>query len=479
MPIFKSKHPDIEIPDVDIFNFIFPSSPDYSTRAAFVDGVTGERISYKDLQSVSEDFAAALQGKYGLKEQEVLALFSPNDLHYPIALWGALRIGAIATTVNNTYTTEELVYQLRDAGARVLLTHSTVLSTALEAARIAGIPTDAILLFSRDEGDLSQRMFPTIKELLVEWGGKRRTGDLVLRNFRLGKEAKERIAFLCYSSGTTGRSKGVMISHRNVVANHPAVDQVDTSSVRIVWSAAAPLPWETVNQLKRRKGFRNIVVQQGFGMTESATAITITHTYNVRPGSIGEILPNIEVKIVDPETQKELDVEKEGEIWVRGPNITLGYLNNKKATDETYRDGWLLSGDLGVVDKDQHCYIRDRLKEMIKVKGLQVAPAELEALLVEHPAVADACVVQIPDERRGEMPRAYVVLKPSYEKGNHDAIKKSIHELFQSRLARHKQLAGGIVFIQSIPKNPSGKLLRRVLRERAKHESAVTPKSSL
>ncbi|KAJ3338549.1 hypothetical protein HDU93_009397 [Gonapodya sp. JEL0774] len=553
-------------PPPSLFSRLVGSAPKSKAgKTALIDGITGETIGYDSLQSLCEDFAAVLQGKYGLKEQGVLAVFSPNDAYYSIALWGALRIGGIATTANHVYTAEELVHQLQDSKAQVLLTHHSVLPTALEAARSVGIPTEKILLFSRNEQDPSQRGFPTIKELIKEWGSKRKRGELVLRNFRLGKEAKERIAFLCYSSGTTGRSKGVMISHRNVIANvcqmnsfeakrlaaatqeeillavlpfyhiyglillvhiaafrgsitvvipkfdppvflsciqkykvsllylvppiilflaqHPVVDQFDTSSVNIVFSGAAPLPWETVNQLKRRKGFKNVIVQQGWGMTETSTAVTATPVNDVRVGSIGEILPSLEIKLVDPDTQEEVGVDKEGEIWVRGPNITLGYLNNKKATEDTYKNGWLLTGDIGVVDKDgllknavvpgSHFYIRDRIKELIKVKGLQVAPAELEALLMEHPAVGDACVVQVPDERSGELPRAYVVLKPSHENQDHEEIKESINKFFASRLARHKQLAGGIVFVDSVPKSPSGKLLRRFLRDRAKKEWAL------
>ncbi|KXS15982.1 acetyl-CoA synthetase-like protein [Gonapodya prolifera JEL478] len=565
MTVFKSKLKDVAIPDVDIFNFIFPPTSIFSRffgtgvpprqgKTAYIDGVTGEAIGHDGLKDLCEDFAAALQGKYGLKEQEVLGVFSPNDAYYPIALWGALRIGCIATTANHTYTTEELVHQLRDSGAKVLLTHPVAISVALGAANAVGIPNENILLFSRDESDVAQKAFPTIKELLSEWGAKRAKGSITLRNFKLGKDAKDRIAFLCYSSGTTGRSKGVMISHRNVIANvcqvngvqanvlserlkdvllavlpfyhiyglillihiasfrgnttvvlpkfdpplflssiqkykvttlylvppiilflaqHPVVDQFDTSSVGIVFSGAAPLPWEAVNQLKKRKGFKNTIVQQGWGMTETATVVTMTPPEDVRVNSIGQIIPNLEIKLVDPDTHEEVGVDKEGEIWVRGPNVTLGYLNNKKATEETYKDGWLLTGDIGVADKDGHFYIRDRIKELIKVKGLQVAPAELEALLLEHPAVADSCVVQVPDERAGELPRAYVVLKESHKHDDQDDIKASINSFFGSKLARHKQLEGGIVFVDSVPKSASGKLLRRFLRDRAKQEWAA------
>ncbi|KXS09105.1 putative amp-binding enzyme [Gonapodya prolifera JEL478] len=567
MTIIRSHASDVAIPDVDIFNFIFPPGPSIGSavpskkgKLAYVDGVTDEEIGHDSLKTLCEDFAAVLQGKYGLKERKVLGVFSPNDVHYPIALWGALRIGCVATTANHTYTAEELTHQLRDSGAKVLLTHPVVLPVALDAAKALGIPSERVLLFMRDERDTSQMAFPTIKELISEWGAKRSKGEITLRRFNLGKDAKDTVAFLCYSSGTTGRSKGVMISHKNVVANvcqlngiqtkefselckdvlmavlpfyhiyglillihmatfrgnttvvlpkfepqhflsaiqkykitslflvppivlflsqHPAVDQFDTSSVKTILSGAAPLPWESVIQLKKRKGFKNVVVQQGWGMTETATAVTMTPLDDVRVNSVGPILPNIEVKLVDPDNHEAVGVGKEGEIWVRGPNVTyLGYLNNKKATEETFKDGWLLSGDIAVADKDGHLYIRDRMKELIKVKGLQVAPAELEALLLEHPAVADSCVVQVPDDRAGELPRAYVVLKESHERNNLDDIKASINSLFESRLARHKQLAGGIVVVDSIPKTASGKLLRRNLRDRAKQEWAVEKRSA-
>src|SRR5204863_1144371 len=181
-----------------------------------------------------------------------------------------------------------------------------------------------------------------------------------------------------------------------------------------------------------------------------------------KPGSVGVTVPNTEVNIVDPLSQALLGVDEDGEVWVRGPQVMKGYLNNESATKSTIDDdGWLHTGDVGHIDADGHLFIVDRLKELIKYKGFQVPPTELEALLLTHPQIADAAVIGLPDDEAGEIPAAYVVLKQGQ-----DATAADIQDFVAERVASYKQVRI-LTFVDAIPKSASGKILRRVLRDQA------------
>jgi 4-coumarate--CoA ligase len=234
------------------------------------------------------------------------------------------------------------------------------------------------------------------------------------------------------------------------------VDAHDLSSLERVSCGAAPLGAALENRAMQRL---KCPVVQGFGMTESSGCVALTDPRHIRSGSSGQLLPGTQARVVDPETGQ--DVAGPGELWFRGPQAFKGYLNNPQATAETItQEGWVRTGDMGYIDPDGYLFITDRLKELIKVKGFQVAPAELEALLITHPLVADAAVISRPDERSGEVPVAYIV--PRVVDGdtfNPDALKAWVAE----RVVAYKQLAD-VVTCEAIPKNPSGKILRRVLR---------------
>ena len=193
------------------------------------------------------------------------------------------------------------------------------------------------------------------------------------------------------------------------LAKHPLVDNYDLSALELVFSGAAPLSAELALECGQRLGCE---VAQGYGMTELSPVSHATPPGGVRPGSVGVTVPNTEVQIIDVATGESLGVGADGEIWVRGPQVMKGYLNNTAATSATIDgDGWLHTGDIGHIDEDDHLYVVDRLKELIKFKGFQVPPAELEALLLTHPAIADAAVIGVPDDEAGEVPVGYVVLK--------------------------------------------------------------------
>lgn len=246
------------------------------------------------------------------------------------------------------------------------------------------------------------------------------------------------------------------------LAKHPLVEKFDLSSVTEAMSGAAPLGAEVVRAARERTGCN---VRQGYGLTETSpvTHLTPRELANsfAKPGSIGVPLRSQRCMVVEPDSCAVLPAGEEGELWLAGPNIMKGYLNNPEATREAItKGGWFRSGDIAYFDKDGCFYITDRLKELIKVKGLQVAPAELEALLVTHDKIADAAVVAMPHERLGEAPRAFVVKK------DETLTERDVVEFVSAKVAEHKRLAGGVVFLEAVPKSASGKILRRMLRER-------------
>jgi acyl-CoA synthetase (AMP-forming)/AMP-acid ligase II len=240
------------------------------------------------------------------------------------------------------------------------------------------------------------------------------------------------------------------------LAKHPCVVGRDFSSIRKLFSGAAPLRADVIEQCTCRVG---CVLQQGYGLTETSPAALVTSDDpgQIRYGSVGRPVPNTECRVVDP-TGRDASPGEDGEIWVRGPQVMRGYFNRPDDTRATIDDeGWLHTGDIGHADDDGHFFIVDRLKELIKYKGMQVPPAELESVLLSHPAVAEAAVVPLRDDDAGEVPRAFVVLKAP-------AVADELMAYVAQRVAPYKKIRR-VDFIDAIPKSPSGKILRRLLRD--------------
>jgi acyl-CoA synthetase (AMP-forming)/AMP-acid ligase II len=244
------------------------------------------------------------------------------------------------------------------------------------------------------------------------------------------------------------------------LSKNPIVDNYKLPKLKTLFSGAAPLGEELTRACMDRLGCS---VRQGYGMTETSP---VTHSspappFPVKFGSVGVPAPNTECKIIDLETGESLGPNQRGEVCVRGPQIMMGYLNNPEATAQTIdADKWLHTGDIGYADDDGHFFIVDRAKELIKYKGFQVPPAELEAVLLTHPCVADAAVIPYPDDEAGEVPKGILVLREQIEP-------EAILEFVAERVAPHKRIRY-LEFVDKIPKSPSGKILRRVLVDNEK-----------
>lgn len=241
------------------------------------------------------------------------------------------------------------------------------------------------------------------------------------------------------------------------LAKHPLVDKFDLSSLAFVLSGAAPLGADLAAACAARIG---PAVAQGYGMTEMSPVSHFTQPGQSRPGSSGTQVANTECRLVDPETGEDVAAGEAGELWVRGPQVMAGYHDNPAATAVTLTaDGWLKTGDVAQIDANGYMFIVDRVKELIKVSGFQVAPAEIEAVLVTHPALADVAVIGVADEARGEVPKAFVVCAA----GAPPPDLAELQRFLEGHVAAYK-LIHALEHVEAIPKSPSGKILRRLLR---------------
>ncbi|XP_017047049.1 4-coumarate--CoA ligase 1 [Drosophila ficusphila] len=251
------------------------------------------------------------------------------------------------------------------------------------------------------------------------------------------------------------------------LAKHPIVDKYDLSSLMVLLCGAAPLSRETEDQIKERIGVP--FIRQGYGLSESTLSVLVQNDDFCKPGSVGVLKVGIYAKVIDPDTGKLLGANERGELCFKGDGIMKGYIGDSKSTQTAIKDGWLHTGDIGYYDDDFEFFIVDRIKELIKYKGFQVPPAEIEALLLTNDKIKDAAVIGKPDEEAGELPLAFVVKQANVQLTENDVIK-----FVNDNASPAKRLRGGVIFVDEIPKNPSGKILRRVLREMLKK-----PKSKL
>lgn len=240
------------------------------------------------------------------------------------------------------------------------------------------------------------------------------------------------------------------------LGKHPSVTPAHLASLKSIVCGAAPLSEADADALTKKNN--KVIIRQGYGLTETSGALCIGRNTDTNHASVGHALPNCEVKIADLHTGEALSAGQEGEIWFRGPVVMKGYYNNEGANEESFHGGWFKTGDIGKYDENKYIYVTDRLKELIKVKGFQVPPAELEAVLRTHPKVLDSAVIGIPDPISGEKPKAFVVPQPG-QNPSEDEIKQYVNSKLISYKNIHK-----VQFVENIPKNAAGKILRKDLK---------------
>jgi acyl-CoA synthetase (AMP-forming)/AMP-acid ligase II len=500
-----------EIPFVTVPTFVRDRARQWPDRVALVDGLTGRPYSYGDLDRSIGRCAAGLAA-LGFKPGDTLVMFAPNSPDWPIVALGTLAAGGVVSGANPMSNAEDLANQLRDANARIVYTVAPLLQTARQAVKKCG--SDILIvsdetdekvnmstLLACPDAEPSIRLNPDSPATLPYSSGTTGMAKGVLLSHRnLVSNIYQYTQAISIPQGAVtlallpmfhiygftvitlcGLASGATmvtiprfepesflktitryrVSHLSVVpplmhflATHPAVDAHDLSSLEKVGCGAAPLSAALEQKVRERIGCS---VAQGFGMTESSGVIAASDASESRRGAAGRLLPGTEARIVDPITLEDLPRGSSGELWFRGPQAFLGYLNQPTATAATItEEGWVRSGDIGYFDDDGYLYVTDRLKELIKVKGFQVAPAELEAILQGHPIVADVAVIGRPDERLGEIPVAYLV-----PRGRVDI--DEIKAWLAARVVDYKQI-GDIVICDAIPKTPAGKILRRVIR---------------
>ncbi|MEU9130454.1 4-coumarate--CoA ligase family protein [Kitasatospora sp. NPDC048540] len=524
---FRSDYPDIEPLDQPIHEAVLGGCAGYPDVPALVDGITGRSVSYAELDAATRRTAAGL-AEAGVRKGDVVALYSPNTIAYPVAFFGATRAGATVTTVSSMTTAQELAGQLRDSRARWIITVSPFLPVAAEAAAALaaeGRPIAEIFVCDTAPGhrSLTDLAATTAPEPQV------------------AIDPAEDVAVLPYSSGTTGLPKGVMLTHRSIASNlaqvdavhstepgerilavlpffhiyglaallnhplrcgstvvvlprfdleqflrtiqdqriqgvfvappialalakHPMVDRFDLSSLRYVLCAAAPLDAELADLCARRLGLS--AIRQGYGMTELSP---VTHVVPLTddqapPGTVGRLVASTELRVVALDgSGKDLGPGEDGELVFRGPQVMKGYFGRQSETDAMIdEDGWLHTGDIGHVDAAGYLFVVDRVKELIKYKGYQVAPAELEALLLTHPGIADAAVIGVVGEDGEERPKAYVVRAPGSA-----LTEQEVAEFVAGQVAPYKKVRA-VEFIDAVPKSVAGKILRKELRARSR-----------
>ena len=495
----KSPFADLQIPHCSLSQFLFAELDSKAELVAFVEGLSGRQITYRELWAGAQSVAHQLTQK-GLRKGEVVAILAPNGIDNVVAWQGIVLAGGVVTGINPSYTAEEIAYQIGDAGARFLFAAPELAPSAPALEHVITFPLD-----------LPAHEFAPV-----------------------AVDPARDLATVPFSSGTSGRAKGVMLSHRNCIAmllqmeavlgnrpgdvvlavlplfhifgmqvlmnhviakglkavlmprfemepalrliqehrisyfflvppivlglaKHPAVSQYDLSSLRYIMSGAAPLDAAIQDAASQRLG---VTVLQGYGMTETSLAVAVMPQGSRHPGSSGLLLPNVEVQLRCPETGQRLPDHERGEIYVHGPNIMQGYLNHPEASAECLdAEGWLRTGDIGYFDESGQLFVVDRVKELIKYKGFQVAPAEVEGVLLTHPLVVDCAVIGVPDEEAGEIPKAFIVSRQPVEL-------EELQEHCRLHLCHHKQIRQ-LENIEVIPRSPAGKILRRLLRSGA------------
>ncbi|EAU82590.1 AMP binding protein [Coprinopsis cinerea okayama7 len=585
--VYRSRAPPVPVVRKSVFTYLFEdqymNEGALPAKPAYIDASTGQTLTREQVKTYSLKFAWGLRNRLSLRRGDTVMLMSPNSLSWPLALFGCVAAGLKISFAGCSATPRELSWQYLDSKPRVILVASHLVPVVKDMFALIGEESkgerDPRIWVIDDLGDYvspppqtstSKSNLATNANDCVELvrGGKLERAE------RFDGDAAEETVYICYSSGTTGKPKGVETTHKNVctvlpmtqalwkgcetshdvylavlpayhmfglamqlhyplrrgkpvvmmnqgfsseafcqavqtyritslllvppilltLSEYPDLEKYDLGSLTNIASGAAPLSLALANKFldQLKKQGANVILIQGCGSTETTCPCQIVAPENAfsKFGSVGELLPNIEARImvelsptatstatasVDGSLFRDANDGEEGEMWLKGPTITKGYLNNPQANASTFtRDGWFRTGDVLRRDPDGYYYIMDRKKEMLKYKGHQIAPAELESVLMENPEVGDVGVIGIMDVYSGnELPRAYVrpanadILKsPTLKK----AFELRLAKWFEGHVSNYKFLRGGVIAIPDVPKSATGKILRKELREWAKAE---------
>ncbi|KAF5545578.1 phenylacetyl ligase [Fusarium napiforme] len=541
-PAWALALPPVSLPDsITIEEFMYSEQhgrqPLKLSRNPYTCGLTGKTYTVAEARERVDYMARAIAKRLdwtvanGTEWDKVACVFSWNTIDYVPLTHALHRLNAIASPANAAYSVSELTHQLRATGAKALFTCVPLLPVALEAAAASNISKDHIFILDMPD-ETNNSTFVALSTLIDE--GRHLPPLPPLRWVK--EQGKRQVAYICFSSGTSGLPKGVMLSHYNIISNIAlqvayetygrklagvdtqvglgllpfshiyglviishilpwrgdevvvlprynlghmlaAIQKYKVNHLPLVSSGAAPLGAKTIESMQQM--WPRWKVGQGYGLTESSPSVCSTSQHDILPGTSGSIVLGTRCKVIDETGLEVTELEKPGELFVQSPNICLGYMNNAKVTAETFvwdEDGrWLRTGDVVVIRLSplgtEHVVIVDRIKELIKVKGNQVAPAELEAHILSHPFVADCAVIPVPDDFAGEVPKAFVVKDAGTGNKSDEEIKTAICKYVESHKAKYKWLQGGVEFVEAIPKSPSGKILRRVLQTREKGKS--------
>nr|XP_015834354.1 PREDICTED: 4-coumarate--CoA ligase isoform X1 [Tribolium castaneum] len=543
--IIKSKSADILIPNQLIHEYVWEHLDKWYHKTAVICFDTTKSYTFGEIYHKSVALAGVLRNKFQLNKGDTVAVVLPNVPDFPIVFLGTIQAGLVVTTVNPYYTPDEIAAQLADSNSKLIFTINELVPVINKCTKILRRSIPTVLAVKKLRKIISFSLFllqsDNVPNECIKLSELCDTRNSEIADFLNPDD----VALLPYSSGTTGLSKGVQLTHKNVVSNlyqmsspdfvvnletrsnfqdvipvflplfhiygmvgiflnffakgcklimvptfvgpqfikilqlyqptllfavpqmivtilnNPKIKYDNLKSIRTIISAAAPLGASAVDEFNKKCKNR-INLLQMYGMTETSP-LTLMQTAKLQNGAkvggSGFVIPNTEVKIISiSDNSTALGPNQSGELVVRGPQNMKGYHNNPTATKKTIRNNWLRTGDISYYDEDQHFFITDRLKELIKVKGFQVAPAELEEILKSHPSVEDAAVVGIPHPVQGEAPKAFVVLKK-------EVRPELLKEFVALKVANYKRLVGGVVVLERIPRNCAGKVLRSELRK--------------
>ncbi|KAL0704715.1 hypothetical protein Bca4012_071140 [Brassica carinata] len=433
---------------------------------AFIDATTGQRLSFSDLWRAVDRVAEWLYSEVGLRRGDVILILSPNSFYIPIVCLAVMSLGAVVTTANTLSTAGEISKQIADSKPTLAFTTaqlahklpagiSIVLTEEEHVEPTGGVRVVGVLFEMMKKEPSGQRVRDRVNQedtAVMLYSSAIGLTVVILRRFELNDLLAAVEKYRATALILAPPVLVVMTNEADIIK-----EKCDLSSLKKVTCGGAPLSKEVTEGFLKK--YPTVHVLQAYALTESnGGGAYMDMVDSRRYGTVGTLTPDVEARIVDPNTGRLLGTNQTGELWLKGPSISKGYFKNQEATSETFNlEGWLKTGDLCNIDDDGFLYVVDRLKELIKYIGYQVAPAELEALLITHRDILDAAVIPFPDKEAGQYPMAYVTRKLGS-----NLSEKQVIDFISKQVAPYKKIRK-VAFINSIPKTASGKILRKDL----------------